>query len=219
MKHDIELVMWDLDGTILNTKPGIIKAIKEALEVLKYKNLSEEQLETFIGPPFHSIFPYYFGGGEKELNEFVSTFRNIYKERTIFDAKPYDNIQNVMQQIKNQGKKQALCTYKIMDSAISLMEHFGLREYFDVIHGSTDSKQDFKSDMLINSAKECNIKDLKKTLLVGDTRYDYAAAIIAQSNFLAANYGYGSKKFKEADCGGTLIGHANTPYEILDYIK
>lgn len=219
MKYDIDLVMWDLDGTLLNTKPGIIEAIKETLRLMNLRELKDVEIDTFIGPPFGQSFPNFYGKDEKQLKEFIETFRYIYKNKTFYHAEPYDGIIDVMKTLKNQGKKQSLCTYKIESFAKELMDHYGFSQYLDCIYGSVEEKELTKSEMIINSARDCNISDLKRTVLVGDTRYDYAAAILAKSYFIAANYGYGEKIFKEADYGGTLLGHAYTVNEILEYIK
>lgn len=218
MKYDIDLIMWDLDGTLLDTKPGIILAIKETLDIMKLHSLTDDELNTFIGPPFGQSFPKFYGDDKEQLKEFIETFRDIYKNKTIYIAEPFDGIVNTMKTLKKKGKKQTLCTYKMQSFAEKLMEHYELDQYLNCIYGSSVEEKITKSDMLINSAKYCHIDDMKKTVLVGDTRFDYAAAILARSNFIAANYGYGDKLFKEADYGGTLIGHINTAYEIIDYI-
>ena len=219
MKYDIDLVMWDLDGTLLDTKPGIIEAIKETLQIMKLEKLTEEELGTFIGPPFGQSFPKFYGNDEAQLKEFIETFRDIYKNKTFYHAEPFDGIKEVMKTLKEKGIKQSLCTYKIKNFAENLMEHYELDQYLDCIYGSSIEEKLTKSDMLINSAKDCNISNMKRTVLVGDTRFDFAAAILANSYFIAANYGYGDKLFKEADFGGTLLGHAETVYDILEFIK
>ena len=219
MKHDIDLVMWDLDGTLLDTKPGIIKAIREALELGQWRELTEDELCTFIGPPLETSFPRYFGDDKQDLREFLDTFRYIYKHKTLYNAEPFDGIVEVMDKLKKQGKKQALCTYKVKSYAENLMKHYELDKYLDCIYGSSSTEKIYKSDMIINSARDLNIHDMKRTMLVGDTRYDFAAAILANSYFVAANYGYGDKLFKDTELGGTMIGHANTDYEILEFIK
>ena len=219
MKYDIDLVMWDLDGTLLDTKPGIIEAIKETLQIMNLRELVEEELDTFIGPPFGQSFPKFYGYDEKQLKEFIETFRDIYRNKTFYHAEPYEGVKDVMKALKGKGKKQALCTYKIQSFAKELMEHYGLSQYLDCMYGSSLEEKLTKSDMMLNSAKDCNVTDLKRAVLVGDTRYDFAAAIISNSYFLAANYGYGDKLFEEVEYGSTLIGHANTTYEILEYIK
>lgn len=218
MKYDIELIMWDLDGTLLDTKPGIIQAIKETLDIMNLHSLTEDQLNTFIGPPFGQSFPKFYGDDKEQLKEFIETFRDIYRHKTFYIAEPFDGVVDTMKTLREQGKKQALCTYKMQSFAEKLMEHYELDQYLNCLYGSSLEEKLTKSDMLINSAKCCYVNDMKKTVLIGDTRFDYAAAILAKSNFIAANYGYGDKLFKEADYGGTLIGHANTAYEILDYI-
>ena len=218
MKYDIDLIMWDLDGTLLDTKPGIILAIKETLDIMKLHSLTDDELNTFIGPPFGQSFPKFYGDDKEQLKEFIETFRDIYKNKTFYIAEPFDGIVNTMKTLKERGKKQTLCTYKMQSFAEKLMEHYKLDQYLNCIYGSSVEEKITKSAMLINSAKYCHIDDMKKTVLVGDTRFDYAAAILARSNFIAANYGYGDKLFKEADYGGTLIGHINTAYEIIDYI-
>ena len=219
MKYDIDLVMWDLDGTLLDTKPGIIQAIKETLELMELRELTDEELETFIGPPFGQSFPRFYGDDKQELKEFVEIFRYIYKNKTFYYAEPFDGIVDVMRTLRKNGIKQTLCTYKLQNYAMDLMEHYKLDEFLNCIFGSLLTESLLKSDMLINSAKYCHINDMKRTVLIGDTRYDYSAAILANANFIAANYGYGEKIFKEANYGGTLLGHANTAYEILDYIN
>ena len=102
MKYDINLVMWDLDGTLLDTKPGIIQAIKETLELMQLSSLTDEELNTFIGPPFGQSFPKYYGNDKKELKEFIETFRYIYKNKTFYNAEPFSGIVEVMKKLRKK---------------------------------------------------------------------------------------------------------------------
>ena len=219
MKKKMDIVMWDLDGTLLDTKPGIINAIKDSLNICGYSMLTEEELETFIGPPFTKIFPQYFHTNEQETKEFIDTFRDIYWNKELFNATPFDGILEVVKKIKQKGLKQALCTYKAKEFAEKLLKKFDFYDYFDYIYGSSTKYDLPKSEMIVHCLTMCGIIDRKKSVLIGDTRYDFAASIQAECHFIAANYGYGEILFKQADLTNTLIGHIDYPNEIFEYIE
>ena len=130
------MVIWDVDGTLLDTREGIIRSVKYCMGVFNKPYLPQHVLEEFIGPPIQESFEKKCHVSKKEAEKMAEIFRNRYKSKDLFYATPYKDIEFVLKSISDNSIKQAVATYKREDYAKSIIEHFGLQKYLLIIHGS-----------------------------------------------------------------------------------
>lgn len=213
----IENVVFDLDGTLLDTSEGIINSVIHTIKELDLPPLSDETISKFIGPPIQESFAKYCNCDEKTTIIASKLFRDYYKDVTLLEAKPYDGIYDVCEKLKKAGIKLAVATYKREDYALRLLNEFGFNNYCVSMHGADNENKLRKSDILDLCISEMGGLE-ENTVLIGDTEHDAKGALIANTKFLAVTYGFGYKKdYTSSDVN--CIGVADEPLDILKIIN
>ncbi|MCQ2481964.1 MAG: HAD hydrolase-like protein [Clostridia bacterium] len=184
-------VLFDLDGTVLDTSEGILLSIEQTIEELGLKKIAEEDRFSFIGPPIEWSFEDKCGIEGEALTKACASFRDKYANYNILKAVPYEGIFDLMAALKVRGVKTAIATYKKESYAIGLLEHFGFNKYYDVVHGSDPKGELKKSDIIELCLKEMGIDDYSEVLMVGDSKHDAGGAAAINVDFAGVSYGFG----------------------------
>lgn len=212
----INNVIFDLDGTLLDTKAGIFESIAYAAETLGYPPLPPAQMNTFLGPPLPQSFVKNYGCSEEEAQRAAGVFRSYYQAGAMLHAKPYRGIFSLCRRLKANGIRMAVATYKREDYALMLLKHFGFDRYCCPMHGA-DPENRLKKEDIVRMCQTEMQADAENCVLVGDTRHDALGAMQAGTPFLAVTYGFGFRS--EADAADyPHIGTAAKPAEIADIL-
>lgn len=212
-----ELVIFDVDGTLLDTTQGVLSAVKYTIEQFGYAPLSDVQMRRFIGPPIQNSFADAYGLKGDILQDIATVFRNEYKDHTLLQAKPYEGIYDVFAGLQERKIKTAVATYKREDYALTLLKHFHFDSYTAVMHGADHENILKKSDIIKLCIHESGVSDLAHVLMIGDTDNDAQGAYALGVDFLAVSYGFGYRKGEMPD-RYPCIGTADTTQEILQRI-
>lgn len=188
-------VLLDLDGTITDSGPGIMGGVRYALEKHGMDVPGEEQLRSFIGPPLKEQFRDFCGITDEEAAEMVTSYREYYGERGIFENCVYDGVAPLLKRLKDAGITVAMATSKPEKYAVQIAEHFGIAGYFDFIGGALmDGTRTEKSEVIEYVLASCKVEDRSTVIMVGDRRYDIEGAKRAGLCSLGVLYGYGSRE-------------------------
>ena len=200
-----ETILFDLDGTITDPGLGITSAVAYSLDYFGNKYDSLKALELFIGPPLREQFMEYCGVDREKGEEYVAKYREYYAVKGIYENKVYTGIEEMLKKIKLAGKRVVLATSKPEKFALIVLEHFGLRQYFDFVAGALMSNSRTKKDEVIAYALE-NIGEynLQSTIMVGDRMHDVEGAAKFSIPAIGVTYGYGSRQ-ELNDAGAKLI--------------
>ncbi len=212
----IKNVLFDLDGTLLDTREGIIESAKYTAAELGYEELPYETMLKFIGPPIQNSFMRFYGCDAAEAQYASEFFREYYKTKTLFMAEPYDGIYDLCDVLKENGIGMAVATYKREDYALSLLRHFRFHEYCDPMHGADNNNVLKKEDIVRMCLEEMGAKP-EDSVLIGDTENDAKGAVMAGIPFIAVTYGFGFKTEEEINAYPN-IGVAATPMEVAEII-
>lgn len=186
-------VLFDLDGTLADSCPGITNSVKYALKKLGYPVPSEERLREFIGPPLFDEFVR-LGLDEETARKAVSAYREYYPQNGIFECALIDGAEKLLAELKRQGKNVCLATSKPQVFAQRILEHFGIDKYFDLIGGATmDGKISTKIQVLRSVLSQTGA-DPKDCVLIGDRCFDIDGAHEAGIKCIAVLVGYGSRE-------------------------
>ena len=128
--------IFDLDGTITDSGQGIMNAIRYAVKKHALPEISDEVLRSFIGPPLKEQFQSVFGLSEEEGVVMVSTYREYYSDKGIFENRVYDGVPEMLEGLKTAGIRILMATSKPEKYAKQIAEHFGFDKYFDFIGGA-----------------------------------------------------------------------------------
>lgn len=196
MGSKYKLVLWDVDGTLLDTSEGIISAAKYTIERYDMKMPSDDVLKSFIGPPLKRSFMSTFAVEEERAMEMVNVFRSRYKELDLLKAKPYEGIIPLIRDISSISIKQGIATNKRQDLAEILLRSFGFSGYMDVICGSDVAGKLTKSDIIHKATQESGVTSLDEIVMIGDSDGDQKGAAKLGCDFIAVTYGFGFVKSK-----------------------
>ena len=212
----IRNVIFDLDGTLLDPREGIIESVKFAARELGYEELPYEALLKFVGPPIQQSLMTFYGCDKETAQRGANIFRDYYKTTALLKAEPYEGIYELCEKLKANGIKMAVATYKREDYALTLLRHFNFHLYCDPMHGA-DNNNVLKKEDIVRMCQEEMGAVKENCVLVGDTNHDAKGAAQAETPFIAVTYGFGYKcneDVKDYPC----IGVARTPLEIADII-
>lgn len=191
-----ELVIFDVDGTLLDTSEGVLSSVKYTIERFGFDMPDDKQLRTFIGPPIQRSFADTFGVSGDIIQEMTAVFRDRYKGDDLIKAVPYEGIYECFDSLESNGIKTAIATYKRDDYAQRIMKHFHFDDHTKIIHGADDKNKLSKSDIIEICINESGIPK-EKVLMVGDTDNDATGAEGIGVDFLAVTFGFGFKPGEE----------------------
>lgn len=184
-------IIFDLDGTLLDTSQGIKKAIEDVINTLGLEALSGEELKEFIGPPIYESLSKRYGLDEPTLYEATELFRNIYKEKYLYEATVYEGLEETLRDLKSNGYILGVATNKRYDYVAPLLDKFGLLKYFDDVQGTDFANTLKKPDVIRNCLKKIDVLSKDYACMVGDTVQDFYGAKENRIDFLGVSYGFG----------------------------
>lgn len=212
-----EYVFFDLDGTLTDSGEGIINAAIYALEKYNIEVNDRSELRKFIGPPLQDSFSTDYGFQEDEIEDVIKIFREYYSEKGIFENTIYENIQTVLFELKNRGKKLVVATSKPEVFTKKVLDHFNISSYFDYVSGATLNNEKIKKvDIIRDAICKLGITDKSKVVMVGDRKLDVLGAKENGIDSIGVLWGYGDLLELEK-VGPTYI--AEKVLDLLEIIK
>lgn len=184
-----ETIIFDLDGTLLDTSPGIFNSVRFAEKQLGFTPISDDQLRVFVGPPPKQMYQTVYGADEEIAAKATAFHRQYSREKAIYEAAIYPGMKETLTDLKQQGYKLAVATLKGQKIAEKVLQIHGLHDFFDSIVGM-DEAESFTKCKTIQVAM-AETKTTGKVLMVGDSEYDYIGACEANVDFVGAVYGFG----------------------------
>jgi dTMP kinase len=195
-----DAVVFDLDGTLTQSHPGILSATRYALEAIGI-DCDGLDMKSFIGPPLYESFRA-LGLDEADTRRGIALFRGRYESEGWADARVFEGIPALLRSLKAHGAYLAIATAKPRVQAERVLKHFGLYRYFDHV-AATDPKDDHcdKAQMIRRALPE----GFRRVCMVGDHRYDMQGAVGAGVEGIGAVYGYGSREELEQSGASALV--------------
>ena len=196
INRDYSTILFDLDGTLLNTTEGVIDAVKRTILELNLAMPAPDTLSKFVGPPMQESFEKYFYFDKEKALKAANLFRQNYKVHSLYKAELYPGVLALLRELKELNKKIAIATNKSHNNAVSIINHFGLDKYCDFVLGSDLEGKLTKTDIIKQCLNHLN-SNANEAVLVGDSEYDYTGANTAGISFIPVSYGFG---FRNKGC-------------------
>ncbi len=206
-------ILFDLDGTLLDTTEGVLFAVKKTIQDNLLYMPPNDILITFVGPPMQLSFKKHLGMSDDEALRIANEFRMNYKRLSLFKAKLYPDTIETLRLLKENGYKISVATNKSEENALKILRYFKIADYCDSMVGSDLQGKLNKSDIIIKSCEEMEIK-IAEGLYVGDSIFDLEGAKKVGMDFIGVNYGFGFKP--NEDIGYPLIGAITELVDIVD---
>ena len=194
-----DYVVFDLDGTLLDTREGVIAAIVKTIEEYHFEVPNQSVLESLIGPPMQTSFKKMYGLSDEESMKMANRFRDYYKtDEILFQAKEYDGIYDLISSLIQEHIYIGVATYKREDYAKRLLIGKGFDKYTDYMYGSDFEGKLKKHDIIRLCLDEMRCTDYSRAVYVGDGKSDGVGAKTVGIDFIAVLYGFDFKTEEDA---------------------
>jgi phosphoglycolate phosphatase len=184
------LIAFDLDGTLIDSLPGIHASLVVACKTLQLRPPSPERLRHYIGPPLRQYLPELLqlpaATSEAVTERLLTHFRHHHDREGWRQYKPYDGGKELLEELKAKGWELHLVTHKPMHLADQIQQE-SLGNLFQTLHAPGGVSWQGKSEALKNLKQGNELQ----YWYVGDTNSDRQAASEADYLFVAATYGFG----------------------------
>ena len=214
-----KLIIFDLDGTIIDTIADLNAAVNYAVSRFDYPSRTMEQTKNDIGNGVAKLIARSIPDGEYNPNyaKCLKIFREYYVEHYFDKSKPYPDVYPLLKELKDRGYRLAVVSNKFDEGAKSLVTYF-YPNTFDIIQGTGENFSRKPDPQMINFVLKSLAINKKDTLFVGDTNVDYESARNADIDIVLVSYGYRSREFLSQFKNVPII---DTPLELLtlDYFK
>ena len=211
------LVVFDLDGVLIDSAPGIRHSIDHALASVGLAAATDDEARAMLGPPLHSGFGRLVAERAEHaalVEQLVGAFRADYASASLRLTSLHDGSVELIHQLRNAGYRTALATSKARPATEPLLAQFGLDVLLDPIGCPRDVVNDSKSDVLRWVLQQADA-DGSGAVMVGDRSHDMLAAREVGAWALGAGWGYGSED-ELLQSGAHAVAH--TVDEVLELV-
>jgi len=168
----IKAVLFDLDGTLVDSLEAIVNAVEKALESRGLK-CDSAKVVKMIGLPLENIFGVLAPNlSKQEIWQLVNEYRKYYMTYHLENTTIHPSAQLVLRKLKAKGFKLGIITSKYRKPVMDVLFHFGIAELFDsVVTGYEVKKHKPKPDIVLEAAKRLGVNP-KQCVVVGDSPVD-----------------------------------------------
>lgn|GEM_PF-123882 len=237
-------VLFDLDGTLSDSKEGIVKSGQVALHEMGVEVSHPDELECLIGPPLAESFRDFYGLNEEQCEEAIRIFRDRYVSIGIYENELYPGMRQLLEDLKERGVKLAVASSKPQSSVDRLMKYFDIAQFFDVAMGGDparphQTKQEvlletlaklfgIREDKIVSAPvdlpeeerieaqkRAARILPVREIAMVGDRKFDMIAAREFFIDGIGVEYGYAPEGELEESKATCIATDLDDLYEIL----
>ncbi|MFD0681958.1 MULTISPECIES: HAD family hydrolase [unclassified Paenibacillus] len=188
-----KVILFDLDGTLTDSKIGITKCVQYALEKMGILVSELDELEPFIGPPLQESFSSIYSFDEEQSKLAIEYYRERFKETGMFENELYTGIAELLAHLKEHQKNLVVATSKPTVFAEKILQYFNIEKYFDLVVGSNlDGTMTAKTEIIQYIMDKYNDYEKEEFIMIGDRKHDIIGANNTGICSIAVTYGYGT---------------------------
>lgn len=215
MKTSYKHIIFDLDGTLSDSREGIYNAYNHTFNQLGLQDPGKEQLKLLIGPPLQKGFAEMFGLKGADIEKAVQVFREYYGSKGLFENTLYHGMDVLLEKLFYSGATLYVATSKYIVYAKQVLEYFNIARYFKEIAGMDYGGKSTKVELIAGILRRNGIVDPMDVVVVGDTRYDIDAATELAIDSIGVAYGFSSEQ-EISGCNPDFI--ANTVGDLHHFL-
>lgn len=213
----MKAILFDLDGTLIDSSEGVTKCAKFALESEGITVEDHNELKFFIGPPLMHTFQKVYGFSEEKARELTTTYRSRYGPIGIYECMLYPGVEECIKKLKEMGYAIGMASSKPEVSCNVILEHFGLSDLFDEVVGSTlDGRIDTKEEVLAELFQRWSHIPKEEVCLIGDTVFDAKGAKEIGIPCIGVTFGFGTKEEMQAEGVTTFVDKMEELPEVIE---
>ena len=203
-----DVVLFDLDGTLTDSKIGITKSVQYALSKFNIREDNLDNLESFIGPPLSESFQKHCGFDPGQAQQAVDFYREYFSTSGIYENEVYPGIPDLLADLKRKRKQLIVATSKPTVFANQILSAFNLYQHFTSVIGShLDGTRTSKIEIIAHALSALGRPKENGTVMVGDRKHDIIGAQGNAIDSIAVTYGYGSL-LELQQANPTYLAHA-----------
>lgn len=169
-------VLFDLDGTLTDSKEGIIKSVAYALEQMGESTEGRLDQHTIVGPPLLTTFEDVYGFSPEKARQTYAYFQERYSTIGKFENRAFDGIVPMLKAMKEAGIRSFVATSKPQVHAEAICQKFGIDPYVEAIAGPAVGGTDTKADVMRRILAGLGPVEKGDAVMVGDRRFDIIGA-------------------------------------------
>ena len=203
----IYTILFDLDGTLVDTAPDLMRAHNHVMNKFGYPTKSTEEIRNLVGQGAGAMLGRSIWGqakkefgkvqDEKVKKEMIEEFVDYYGKNIVNESKLIEGVKDFLIWSKKNSISMGVCTNKQEHLAIDLLKKIGIYDFFEYVAGHNTFDYCKPDPRHLTSVVEILDGDLKKTLMIGDSETDANAAKAAEIPIILLEDGYTEKKITE----------------------
>ena len=196
---------FDMDGTVINSAPGVTHSVAFALEHCGITPPPAEELTCFIGPPLVWSFANFYGMNEEETQKALTLYRQYYSAKGISECEVYAGIEQLLRTLTQNGIHCVMATSKPHIFAKEILRQQGLDSYFCFVSGPEfDGTRNAKDEVIAYAMEQLDLHDPSKLLMIGDRNHDILGAKKHGLDSVGVLWGFGDRR-ELAEAGANAI--------------
>lgn len=194
----------DLDGTISDSAPGIVRSAQYALDAFGIRVDNLDDLLCFVGPPLEDSFKDFYHFTSEQADEAVKKYRERYEVTGVYENALYPGITEFLDAARAAGYVLMVATSKPQRMADLVLSHFGIADRFAFVGGRDDRSRRTKEEVIRYVMASNGLTDSSEIVMIGDRKHDVLGAKAVGMDSVGVLYGYGNREEFEA-AGATYI--------------
>jgi phosphoglycolate phosphatase len=194
MYKRIRNILFDMDGTLIDPKEGILHSLLHALEKLGIEEKHPDELTHFIGPPLRDIFASRYKLSDNLTEKAVLYYREYYAEKGIHESKLYNGIPQLLDTLFSMDYQLFVATSKPTLFAAEILTQYRLEGLFKGISGSSMDRARTGKTEIISHVLSSNGLQPAASAMVGDRKHDIIGARNNGLKAIGISYGYGTEE-------------------------
>ena len=186
------LILFDLDGTLIDSEIGITRSMAHALRALDVEPPAQDILRSWIGPPLHASFPSMLGNDPARIDLAVRHYHERFNETGWSEHAVYAGIEEILMMLSNCGHRLAVVTSKTSHQARRIVDHLPFGNLFDAVHGPAEGVRTSEKAALVAQALREQDGKADDTVMIGDRRFDIEGARANSVRSIGVLWGFGS---------------------------
>lgn len=213
----IDTLLFDLDGTLLDTSADLAESVNYALDEFGYDKKNLLQIISYLGNGIENLIRLSLpDGADTDIKEILSVFREYYFENIAVHTKPYNHIIEVLEHFKKKGYKIAIISNKFDDGVQKLCDKFDLYDYIlSAIGENSHLRRKPAPDMIDYTLSKIGSVP-SKSIYIGDSEVDIKTASNSHMKCIAVTWGFRGKD-DIAKLSPDYI--ADTPKDIIEIVE
>ena len=211
------VLLFDLDGTLTDPRPGIVGCIRFALDRLRVSCPSDEVLAGYIGPPLRGTFATLLDTSDADrIEEALLLYRQRFADKGLYENKIYAGVPAMLDSVGHVARAAYVATSKPAVYAERIVSHFQLGHHFRKVYGAElDGRRDDKAELLAHLLATEGVEP-SASVMVGDRSADIIAAKANEVRSIGVLWGYGSEE-ELTDAGADML--CRTPSELAQHLS